>query len=93
MHTIKSLRSVVVLASVCALAACQYGPGPIEQMAIQNMAICNATHDRQACDQWTYEAPLVQGERERLIQQNTDATAGFIAALGAAAAIAPAFAH
>jgi hypothetical protein len=86
MHRIKGFRRVVVLASVCTLAACTYGPGPIEKTAIHNMETCQATRDQQACDQWTYAAPLVQGERDRQQAENAQkadgaAVAGIMGAL------------
>lgn len=87
MYNRKVFRSFAALAAVSTLAACSYGPGPIEQMAIQNMATCNATHDEQACNQWTYAAPLVQGERERQQFENTQKAEGIAAGLLGAAVL------
>jgi hypothetical protein len=87
------LQSVAMLSACSLLAACTFGPGPIERSVTQDMAICNATHDARACDQWTYSAPLVQGERERQVLDNTEKTQGLGVALRGLAELASAFPH
>jgi hypothetical protein len=93
MRTRKVFRAFVTLSAVSLLAACTYGAGPIEQMATQNMAICNATHDQRACDQWTYAAPLVQGERDRQQFENSQKADGVAAGMLGAALLGIGLSH
>ena len=89
----KITRAAVMVAAMGSLTACQVGPGPIEQMAIQSLAACNTLHDAQACGAYWRSASLIQGERDRQVQNNATTMNGIMAAIAGVAVVASAFAH